>query len=146
MPYYDWRLLKAQCIAESNLDPLAVSPVGAQGLCQFMPQTWRDMKAKDPTLGSPFNGSMSIRASAAYMSYLIKYWYAPRPDGDRYCLAIASYNAGAGNITDAQKLAVDKVHCEPILCELHKVTFHNSNETRGYVKRIFHIYPQLLLD
>lgn len=35
-PELDWALLKAQAVAESGLDPDAVSPVGAKGLTQFM--------------------------------------------------------------------------------------------------------------
>ena len=39
----DWKWTKAQCIAESGLREDAMSPVGAQGLCQVMPNTWREV-------------------------------------------------------------------------------------------------------
>lgn len=35
-PMLDWELLRRQAVAESGLDPDAVSPVGAKGLTQFM--------------------------------------------------------------------------------------------------------------
>lgn len=146
MPYAPWQLLKAQCIAESALDPLAVSPVGAQGLCQFMPNTWADMQRRDASFINPFDPEASIYAAAMYMADLNRFWRSPRPFEDRYCLAMASYNAGAGNLVKAQKLATDKVHCKPIMCELHRVTGHHSKETNEYVRRIMRIYPQLLLD
>lgn len=146
MPHADWRLLKAQCIAESALDPFAVSPVGAQGLCQFMPNTWADMQKRNADLVSPFIPESSIYAAAMYMADLNRFWRSPRPHKDRYCLAMASYNAGAGNLVKAQRLATDKVHCEPIMSELYQVTGHHSRETCGYIKRIMRIYPQLLLD
>lgn len=43
MPGVDWRLLKAQYYQESHLKPNAVSPVGAAGVAQFMPATWRQI-------------------------------------------------------------------------------------------------------
>src|SRR5690606_7292763 len=44
VPY--WKLWKAQMIQESRLDPTAVSSVGARGLAQFMPSTWREVAAE----------------------------------------------------------------------------------------------------
>ena len=40
MPQIDWKWLKAQCWQESRFNPKAVSPVGAGGVCQFMPGTF----------------------------------------------------------------------------------------------------------
>jgi soluble lytic murein transglycosylase-like protein len=39
-PPLDWRLLKRQAQAESDLNPDALSPVGAQGLVQSMQRTF----------------------------------------------------------------------------------------------------------
>ena len=102
---YDWRLLKAQLVAESGLNPAATSPVGAKGLAQFMPGTWAEMlKAlKLPADTSPYNTDASIQCCAYYMSVLLNKWTAKREDIDRYCLALASYNGGTGNLLKAQK-------------------------------------------
>jgi soluble lytic murein transglycosylase-like protein len=66
LPDHDWRLLKAQYLAESRLDPSAVSPVGAQGIAQFMPGTWSDV-AKElgyPADITPFDPEAAIPAGA----------------------------------------------------------------------------------
>ena len=76
--------------AESNNDPNAVSPVGAQGLMQIMPAT-----AKDPGFGvSPArDGSVAenIRVGDEYLGAMLK-----RYDGDMD-RALAAYNWGPGN-------------------------------------------------
>ncbi len=38
---FDWRLFKAQGMTESNLNPAATSWVGARGVMQLMPTTFR---------------------------------------------------------------------------------------------------------
>jgi len=40
--FLDWKVLKAQAIAASKLNPRAVSAVGAKGLFQFMDPTWQE--------------------------------------------------------------------------------------------------------
>jgi soluble lytic murein transglycosylase-like protein len=77
-----WELLKAQGIAESDLNPYAVSPVGALGLMQFMLPTWVSWGLGDRT-----NPEASIEAAAKYMQNLIKRF------GDEK-LALAAYNGG----------------------------------------------------
>lgn len=142
----DWRLLKAQCYQESRLKRYAVSPVGAQGLCQFMPATWSDMKKRYPDLTDPFLPIQSIRAAAIYMSDLNNFWKSPRPQSDRYALALASYNAGAGNLVKAQKYCgMPLLYSEIINC-LPDITKHHSKETIGYVENIIgKWWPMMLL-
>lgn len=137
LPDYDWRLFKAQLYQESKLNPNAVSPAGAGGLAQFMPATWKEMapKAGYPE-ASRFDPEASIMTGAYYMSRLIEEWNWPRPSVDRHCLAMASYNAGLGNILKAQKLANDATLYAEIIRKLEEVTSDNSSETRTYVKRI----------
>jgi membrane-bound lytic murein transglycosylase MltF len=132
----DWRLLKAQCFQESSLNPLAQSPVGAMGLCQFMPLTAKDMKARHPGLNNFWLPETSIRASALYMNQMNKFWSSPRSDTDRYMLALASYNAGAGHLVKAQKLCGMGVKYSEIINCLPSVTGRHSEETIGYVKNI----------
>jgi membrane-bound lytic murein transglycosylase F len=142
----DWRLLKAQCYQESRLKPYAVSPVGAMGLCQFMPGTWGEVSAQLDGLTSPWLPEQSIRAAAYYMQRLNRGWSSERPQSDRYLLALASYNAGFGNLLQAQrKCGMPVLYSEIIPC-LEQVTGKHSAETRGYVKNIIgRWYPAMLI-
>lgn len=77
-------LLAAQAYAESAFDVSAVSPVGAQGLMQLMPQYYPGV--------DPFDPAQAIEAAA-------------QTDAANYhrfgswTLALAAYNAGAGNVS-----------------------------------------------
>lgn len=143
-PSYDWRLLKAQCYQESRLNPLAESPVGAKGLCQFMPGTWREMR-QELDVQDVWIPEQSIRAAGYYQSKLVRFWSAERPQMDRIMLALASYNAGAGNLLKAQRLADGAALYAPIIRKLPKVTGHHAQETTTYVERIIsRWYPRLL--
>jgi Transglycosylase SLT domain/D-alanyl-D-alanine carboxypeptidase len=75
-------LLAAQLMAESNFDPYAGSPAGAQGIAQFMPST-----AAAYGLEDPFDPDEAIDAQAHLMSDLIHQFGSPQ-------LALAAYNAG----------------------------------------------------
>ena len=144
----DWRLLKAQCWQESRLQPLAVSPVGAFGLCQFMPGTAGDVgKAIGESPDSFWLPEVSIRAAGYYMGRLHRSWYAERPAMDRFMLAAASYNAGLGNIVKAQRLCDGKNLYKEVSPCLPQVTGRHSRETIGYVKNIIgKWYPMLLFN
>ena len=144
----DHRLLISQCYQESRLDPFAVSPVGARGLCQFMPGTWREVV--DNIGLSPDDvwlPEASIRAAGYYMGKLHRTWSAPRPAMDRYMISTASYNCGAGNMIKAQKLCGGKNLYKEIIPCLPDVTGRHSKETITYVRNIFtRWYPALLFD
>ena len=145
---YDWLMLKAQLMQESRLDCHAVSPVGAKGLAQFMPGTWAEYvgKCSYPHSTSPFNASASIHCCAAYMKDLLKGWKSERTAEDRYKLALASYNAGFGNLLKAQKLAKGAVDYKHIIAKLPLVTGKaNSRETMNYVIKIYEYYEQFRL-
>lgn len=146
----DWRLLKAQCYQESRLDPLARSPVGAMGLCQFMPGTAREVGKNSKVNATPeqfWLPEVSIRAAGFYMGKLVYGWKSPRPFMDRHKLALASYNAGIGNILKAQRLCEMARLYEPIIVCLPWVTGHHSRETIGYTTNIVdRWYPALLLE
>lgn len=145
LPGVDWRLLKAQGMAESNLDPDAESPVGAVGVMQMMGETWSDIQAELKWAGAcRKDADRSIEAGAYYMSKLIKGWSSPRPDMDRYCLALASYNAGFGNLIKAQKKANGALDYKSIIRKLPDITGTHSAETIAYVKRIYNYYMQLV--
>lgn len=142
----DWRWLKAQFHCESNLNPDAVSHVGASGIAQFMPATWEQMcdelwsgKRKDI-----FDPVASIEAGCYYMNKLAGKWNAPRPAMDRWCLAMASYNAGMANLLKAQKLANGVNDFARIIKRLPDVTGQHSVDTKNYIKRIFDSYSFLV--
>ena len=72
---------------ESRFDPNAVSPVGAEGIAQFMPGT-----AKMRGLENPFDIEQAIPASARYLAEL-KQGYG------NLGLAAAAYNAGESRVS-----------------------------------------------
>lgn len=148
LPFLDWRWVKAQCYQESLLKVDAVSPVGAMGLCQFMPGTWDDVsdRLSFSQRASAFDPELSIQAATYYDGVLWGQWSSPRPDEDRLFLVFASYNAGLGNLLKAQKacggpnLYKDIIHC------LQDITGHHSKETKTYVVRIQRWYKQMLFE
>lgn len=75
-------LLAAQLHAESNFNPLAVSPAGARGIAQFMPGTARQYGLRDP-----FDAPAAIDAQARLMRDLLRRFTSVP-------LALAAYNAG----------------------------------------------------
>lgn len=144
LPENPWLLLKAQCYQESLLEPAAVSHVGAKGLCQFMPRTWDDMQQRNRIRGSPFNPVLNIRFAAQYMRSMKRGWTSWRPDEpDRNNLAMASYNAGLGNLYKAQKLCGGAVYYDQIIRCLPAVTGRHSDETITYVTRIRRWFSRL---
>lgn len=139
---FDWRIIKAQFWQESRFQPDAVSPAGAQGVAQIMPGTWGQWKL--PHYDDPFNAEQSIMTGCRYMGYLINQWSWPRPEMDRVCLALASYNSGLGHMLNAQKLADNSNLYAPVIHKLPDVTGTHSAETIDYVKKILGFYVQEL--
>jgi hypothetical protein len=90
-------LLAAQLMAESNFNPFASSPAGAQGIAQFIPSTAGAYGLRDP-----FNPVEAIDAQAHLMSDLIRQFGSPQ-------LALAAYNAGPA--------PVEACHCVPAIPE-----------------------------
>ena len=150
-PQVEWLWGKAQLIAESNLNPLAVSDAGANGIAQFMPDTWDEVTQDMGLTGASVNDpEVAIPAYAFYMHRLWTAWTAPRPPLDRLQLAQASYNAGLGNVIHAQRLArrvgnaVAPNDYASIIAELPQVTGEdNARQTTHYVVRIANIYSEL---
>lgn len=128
---------KAQLYQESRLDPDAVSPVGAAGLAQFMPGTWRQVvrELRYPPGISPHH-DIAIDAGAYYMAKLHRQWSAPRSWDDRHKLAQASYNAGLGHVLAAQKRCGGPPGYPEIIRCLPDVTGRHAMETITYVERI----------
>jgi cell wall-associated NlpC family hydrolase len=89
--------IAAQIETESNWNPMAVSPAGAQGLTQFMPGTWATFGE-----GSPFDPRQAIKAQAKYDCYIasvMKPLIAQgKVKGDLLDTISWSYNAGEGAV------------------------------------------------
>ena len=140
-PGFDWHFFKAQAIAESRLKADAKSRVGAFGVMQIMPKTFKEIARKEPTIkGTRKQPRWNIAAGIYYDRMIWKTWKAERPFQDRINFMLGSYNAGKGNILKAQKIAEKKGlnanlwgSIEPSLPE---VTGRRSKETIGYVRKI----------
>lgn len=146
MPTVDWRLWRAQIETESAFRAGARSPVGAMGLAQVMPGTFRDIARVSGINGDPFDPEVNLNAGAWYMARMRGMFKAPRPDAERHNLACAAYNAGAGHIIRAQKLAGDPQAWEPVAAVLPQVTGRHSTETINYVKRIRATYRRYIIS
>ncbi|WP_170211690.1 lytic transglycosylase domain-containing protein [Rhodoferax bucti] len=119
----DYELLKALVTTESGFEPTAVSPKGAIGLMQVMPDTarrfgvdsdrWLSVEAK---LADP---KINVGIGARYLRLLLDL-FPGRTD-----LALAAYNAGEGAVQKAG----------------NKVP--NFKETQNYVATVTELYAAL---
>mgnify|MGYP001016444454 CR=1 FL=1 len=145
-PILEWLKLKAQLYAESALKPDAVSGAGAQGIAQFMPTTWPEARdgIEAPADATPFQPEYAIPGAAWYMRRMYRYWSTSRSKDDLWRLALASYNAGLGNIAKALRMTKVVGNYELMIQQLPHVTGEkNATETRNYVARIEEYYRQL---
>ena len=91
-----WTMIHAIARQESQFSQNAVSHAGARGLMQLMPATAGEQAGK---LGLSYNSSaliddanFNLQVGGAYFQRLLDYY------GGSYPLAVAAYNAGAGNV------------------------------------------------
>lgn len=84
-------LIRAVIHTESGFDSLAVSRAGAQGLMQLMPALSKELGVDDP-----FDPRENIMAGTRYLAGLLS------AHGGNLALALASYNAGPGNVEKYQ--------------------------------------------
>jgi membrane-bound lytic murein transglycosylase MltF len=135
----DWLLMAAQGYQESQLNQSARSRMGAIGIMQVMPATGKELG-----VGNIAEVEANIHAGIKYMRWMIDQYYGNEPmtNLDKALFAFASYNAGAGRISQMRKEAAIR-GLDP------NVWFHNVEyvaaekigaETVTYVSNIYKYY------
>jgi membrane-bound lytic murein transglycosylase MltF len=135
----DWLLMGAQGYQESQLNQSVKSPVGAIGVMQVMPKTGKEL-----SVGDIAEVEANIHAGVKYMRWMIDQYYEKEPMTrlDKALFAFASYNAGAGRVSQLRRDAA-KRGLDP------NVWFHNVEyvaaekigpETVTYVANIYKYY------
>ena len=126
-----WSLVHGITRQESSFDKAAVSHAGARGMMQLMPGTAREQAGK---MGMGYDyarltsdPNYNVMLGSAYFQRLLSVW-----DGN-YPLAVASYNAGAGNVRKWVRSFGDPRGNVDIVSWIEKIPFE---ETRGYVQRV----------
>jgi hypothetical protein len=111
----EYALVKAVIKAESGFNHLAVSPKGAQGLMQLMPDTAAEVRVQDV-----FTPQDNIEGGVKYLRRLLD-----RYDGN-LALAVAAYNAGP--------LRVDEVGGIPDIAETREYLARVLRYRLGYLR------------
>ena len=146
---YDWRIFKAQALTESNLSPEARSWVGAKGIMQLMPATFREIQTKNPEFKDINDPEWNIAAGIMYNRFLWKLLDDHEVDKERSNFMFGSYNAGRGTILKAKGIAKEEnldpkiwQNIEPVA---PKVPRWRYTETFGYVRKIDSLYSILTI-
>jgi membrane-bound lytic murein transglycosylase MltF len=144
-PSFDWRWFKAQGYAESGLDPTSRSYVGARGVMQLMPTTYREVVSQNPGMGPIDQPEWNIAAGIWYDRHLWDFWHQI-PYDERTNFMFAAYNAGAGTISKALHASAAK-YPDTTWANIARVavTVHPWRylETLGYVRHINDAYAWL---
>lgn len=109
---------------ESRYNPAAVSPAGARGTMQVMPQTAKMLEPK--------YGSDNIRQGVGYLKDMSDL-YPDLDETQRRHFALASYNAGPGRVASARRKA-KSAGLDPN--DFGAVSQYLPGETREYVPSI----------
>jgi hypothetical protein len=127
----DPRILRTVCFIESRYRLDAVSPKGARGPMQFMPDTARRYGLQDP-----HNPRAAIDAAAHYLRDLLVRF------GGRLDLALAAYNSGEGTVESFLTGRPLRLTSGKIINPRGLVTggLPPYSETRTYVNSIIGLY------
>jgi membrane-bound lytic murein transglycosylase F len=140
-PGFDWHYFKAQAMAESNLRPQAKSRVGARGLMQLMPSTYKEIKsASSQKMKAIDDPDSNIAAGILFDRDLYKRWKDHKVEDERLRFTFAAYNAGPGTILRAKKTAREEKLDEYIWKSMEiaapRVQRWRYKETLGYINTI----------
>jgi soluble lytic murein transglycosylase len=126
-----WSLAHGISRQESSFDPNALSGAGARGMMQLMTGTAREQAYK---MGVGFDSyrlisdpSYNVMIGSAYFQRLLNNWNGSVP------LAVASYNAGSGNVRKWIDRYGDPRGQVDMLRWIEAIPY---NETRAYVQRV----------
>ena len=132
-------LLYAVIKAESNFHADAESRVGAVGLMQFMPATFKDITTnhlyENLDVGMRYDPETSIKYGAYYLSWIYRNY------AQNWETALAAYNAGIGNVFGRRDVEtgewidgwIDDPEYSDDGVTLKSIPF---KETRSYVKKV----------
>lgn len=117
-------LLEAVIKVESDFQPAAVSPKGAQGLMQLMPGTAKFLRVEDP-----FCPRENILGGARYLRLLLDFF------GQSLPLALAAYNAGFQRVIDSGFQVPDIKETQEFVSKVMG-HFHLRQKQRYYDRRL----------
>ena len=126
-----WSLAHGISRQESSFDPYAVSHAGARGMMQLMVGTAREQAGK---MGVGFDSyrlisdpSYNVMIGSSYFKRMLNIWGGSVP------LAVASYNAGSGNVGKWVRQYGDPRSQVDMLKWIEAIPY---SETRAYVQRV----------
>ncbi len=130
----------AQIHQESRWRPDARSPVGAQGLAQFMPATAHWISGVDGQLAerAPLNPTWALRALVSYDRWLWERVTVSESDCERMAYVLAAYNGGLGWVYKRQRLSSTPGRCMGATCAINPGVSPASQRENEH-------YPQVIL-